>query len=290
MVLRSSFALHRSTPNLKDILLRLHFSNKTVEGIKSPYIPSSLGYDSKWLGDASTHLIEMWCSLHQSMATVYSSDDHVFDIMIWLSTMAYAKSADMDVIQALAALNRDPEFAEIHLPSAPSFNLAAGDTWLPNEVKSIVARNLFSFDNSAESRLPKAYHETEQQHLSRVESLFGNRQNTAIQSFVAALQRQWPVRGLETPTSAAITEYVNVPAAMKDITAKCEDWYDNREFSRYLDEVSRLCARQRVLIVDQPHYILSMPIKLEALSYHLRKFSPDDVFAAKPPSMSRWCE
>ena len=59
-----------------------------------------------------------------------SSDVNVFNIMIWLSTMAYAESADMNVIQALAALlqgiqNMPRYIYHLHQRS----DLAAGNTW-----------------------------------------------------------------------------------------------------------------------------------------------------------------
>jgi hypothetical protein len=102
--------------------------------------------------------------------------------------MAYAESADMNAIQALAAFYKDPEYATIHLPTAPTFDLAAGNTWRLDDVQGIVQRRFLSFDDSAESRLQKQDFETEQQYISRTTSLFKNRQSTVVQSFVVALQ------------------------------------------------------------------------------------------------------
>ncbi|CAO2648219.1 Nn.00g074860.m01.CDS01 [Neocucurbitaria sp. VM-36] len=288
LVLRNKFALHKSIPNFKDILLRAHFSNNTIKGVEGSLVLSDLRYDSKLLGDPSTYLNKTWCSLHHCLVAA-NSDVNVFNIMIWLSTMAYAESADMNVVQALAALYKDPEYATIHLPSAPTFKLAAGSTWRPAEIQSIVQRKLLSFDDSAESRLAKRDSETEQEHISRIEGLFDSNQNAAIQSFVVALQRQWPVRRPSTPTPTNISKYLKVASAMEDITMKCEDWYDNREFSRYLDQVSKLCARQAVSPINQPHYPLSMPINKEALNNRRRKLTSEEVFAAAPPYIFRQC-
>jgi hypothetical protein len=119
LVLRNRFALHTSIPNFKDVL-GAHFSNSTIEGVGSAFETSSLRYDSEWLEDTPTHLKKMWCRLHQVMVTA-KRNLSAFDIMVWLSTMAYAESADMNVIQVLAALYKDFEYATIHLPSAPAF-------------------------------------------------------------------------------------------------------------------------------------------------------------------------
>jgi hypothetical protein len=227
----------------------------------------------------------MWCSLHQVLV-VAARNVSAFDIMVWLSTMAYAKSADMNVIQVLAALYKDPEYATIHPPSAPIFKLAAGNTWRRDEILSLIQCETFSFDDSAESKLPKQYYETEQQHISRIKSEFENGKHAAIQSFMDSLQRQWPVRRPLSPTSAAISGYLHVAAAMKNITVKYEDWYDNLKFSQYLEQISTQCARHTVSPVNQTHYHLSKPTKKETLSFSLREFTAEDVFAAASPCIS----
>lgn len=231
----------------------------------------------------------MWCSLHQGLVTANS---HVndFDIMMWLSTMAYAESADMDVIQALAALYKDPEYATIHLPSAPTFKLAVGDTLRSDEIQSIARSKSRSFDESEESRHPKLHFETEQQHICRIKRSFDGNQSSAIKRFVVVMQRQWPVRRPLTPTFADISKHVDVTAAMEYITVKFENWYDNLEFSQYLDKVSKLHARQAVSPINQPLYILSMPIDKKALSHNLRKLTSDEVFTAAPPYIFRQCK
>jgi hypothetical protein len=227
----------------------------------------------------------MWCRLHQVLVTA-TRNVNTFDIMLWLSTMAYAESADMDVIQVLAALYKDSDYATIHPPSVPVFKLAAGNTWRRDEIQSLIEFETSSFDGSAESELPKQYYETEQQHISRIKSEFDNSKHAAIQSFVVTLQRQWPVRRPLSPNSAAISKYLHVAAAMKKITVKYEDWYNNLRFSQYLEQISTLCARHVVSPVHQTHYYLSKPIKKETLSLTLRKFTPEDVFAAAPPFIS----
>jgi hypothetical protein len=210
--------------------------------------------------------------------------------MTWLSTMAYAESADMVIIQALAALYKDPVFAKIHVPSAPTFKLAAGNAWKLEEVQSIVKRNLLSFDNSAECGLPKLPTETEQQHIRRIEYLFKDHQTTAYQTFVLALQKQWPVRRPSKPKSTNIDNYIHAAAALEVITVKFEDWCDNREFLQYLDRVSRQCKSEELDPVDQPRYMLLRPIKKDTLSQQLRHPTPQEIFAAAPPCFFPECE
>jgi hypothetical protein len=104
--------------------------------------------------------------------------------------MAYAESADINVIQVLTALYKGSEYATIHPPSVPVFKLAASNTWRRDEIQSLIKCETSSFNGSAESKLPKQYYETEQQHISRIKSEFDNSKHAAIQSFVVTLQRQ----------------------------------------------------------------------------------------------------
>jgi hypothetical protein len=289
LILRDNFYLHKSIPNLKDVLLHEYFFRNTVNGIDSALTPSNLQYDAAWLETSSAIFSNMWCSLHRCLATA-SSDVHVYDTMTWLCTMAYAESADMNVIQALAALYRDSSFSAIHIPSALTFKLVAGTNFSQQEVHSVIQRNLLSFDDSAESRLPKQNLETDHQHIKRIEGLFNTNQGAAIESFILELQQQWPMRRPSTPTSSAIHKYVRVATAMETITVKFEDWYNNREFHQYLDQISRHFAHQTVLPIDQPRYILSAPIKQKALSYRLRQWTPEELFATVTPCITPQCK
>jgi hypothetical protein len=183
--------------------------------------------------------------------------------------MAYAELADMNVIQVLAALYKGSEYATIHLPSVLVFKLAAGNTWRRDEIQSLIECETSSFNGSVESKLPKQYYETEQQHISRIKSEFDNSKHAAIQSFVVTLQRQWLVQRPLSPNSAAISKYLYVAAAMKKIIVKYEDWYNNLRFLQYLEKILTLCARYAVSLVNQTHYYLLKPIKKEALSFIL---------------------
>lgn len=80
--------------------------------------------------------------------------------MAWLSTMAFAESADMRVLQALAAFYRLQTMTTSMPRSVPVFALSDGNTWKISEIKIIVRSACKSFDGSAESKLPKQGSET----------------------------------------------------------------------------------------------------------------------------------
>lgn len=285
LVVRNDFALHMSVPDIKGVLLRTHFSDHIIKGVDASFVYSSLQYDSQWLGDSSSLLRNKWSSLHRALTTAVSGNS-VFDIVIWLSTMSFAETADMSVIQVLAALYRSPEYAAIPIPLATAFNLAAGYTWKSNEIEHIIQCALHPFEDSAESNIPRQHLESEQQHVKRIEALFKVRQDTAARLFAHELQTQWPARRFMMPTSTSVGEYLDVTAAMTDIKVKCEQWYDNRKFIQYLDQVSAICARQVAMMVEHPRYILLKPMHKDFLSHDLRVYTSEEIFAVAPPQIA----
>jgi hypothetical protein len=58
---------------------------------------------------------------------------------MWLSTMAYSNTADMDAVSTLGAFYRLSDLATVKIPTAnPSFDRSRGSTWAAKEVDKIV--------------------------------------------------------------------------------------------------------------------------------------------------------
>ncbi len=276
MVLRDEAALNNPVSDLKGILLRTHFENKTVAGLKSAFKIGQLQYDSKWLDNFSHHLTEMWCSLHQSLANP-PSDSNRFDIMLWLATMAYAKSADMGAIQALAGFYRLRDFRAIKLPTAAEFILPNGAVYGRSELQTIVQRAQKSYESSAEARMPKEGTETATQHLTRIRTLFQTRQAKEISDFLSAIQAQWPVREPVIPLSSQT--YFDPSSVTSGIKGKFKRWWDNREFFQYLDQLSATMRGQVTIGTPTPRLVFEFPVKKLPLSDHVRQFGSRNIFS-----------
>jgi hypothetical protein len=54
--------------------------------------------------------------------------------MLWLSTLAFAKKADMFVIRTVISFYTIPQMAEIQVPTAISFQLSKGHEFKKNEI------------------------------------------------------------------------------------------------------------------------------------------------------------
>lgn len=283
---RNGAALSMPVLGFKDLLLNTHFSRASVKGLDDSFDYSDLNYDSKWLEDVSPHLKESWCTWHQVLAAPSASCNR-FDIMAWLSTMAYAVSADMNIIQALIAIYKIPEFGLVNMPQANLFTPAAGAIFRIHEVEAIVRTNTTPFESSEECHLPKQGNETNQQHTRRIRSEFQTRRDLAIKKFVTDLKNQWPVRIPSLPHCGGFDLYLRASDAMASIIEKFKIWHDNMEFSRYLWNLSRLLASQAISPVTNPFHFYTSSNENQALCPKRGQISLDDIFAAMPNFSTR---
>ncbi|KAI4913140.1 hypothetical protein J4E85_010873 [Alternaria conjuncta] len=281
LMLRDRFSLHGPITDLKVRLLQQHFKHATILGVNRSFDPVSLRYDSKWLDDASKAIIEQWCTLQPGLAGVSTSSKNRYDIITWLSTMAYGTS-DMNVIQAFAAFYISQDFSTVQPPAASTFELAKGHVFHQTTIENILHNNAKPFEDSREAMSPKSASETEEQHHNRMNSLFRQRKNSAIQNFVSGLKKQWPIQVPTLPQAAAIDTYVNVSDAMVTIRNHFYSWYDNHLFMEYLGKLSTIMARQVASPVVTPQHILTSPPKQPQLSDSTRHLSVLDVFALRP--------
>ncbi|KAH6502438.1 hypothetical protein HBI55_034300 [Parastagonospora nodorum] len=286
MIARDEAVLDTTIRNLSDILLQTHFKGENIDGPSNLFDPKTLHYDSKWLGDATEKLRKFWCSLHLVLPKLRGNCNR-YNIMTWLSTMAFAKSSDVRVIQVFAIFYRLQSMPSVTPPSVPAFHLADGSSWKSVEIFNIVRNSAKSFDDSEEENIPKQYSETDQEHDKRINSLFKTRQDAAVQFFVAELERQWPVKVPVRPTHESVLQYVDVSGAMSRIEAKFKTWYHNSQFLRYLQGTSALMAQQQALPITSPHPNYSKPLVLRKTSNTQSIFHIDCIFAAAPPTISR---
>jgi hypothetical protein len=279
LVLRDRADLHSLVPNLKSGLLRSHFDRASIDGLQNSFDPTALRFDSEWLDNQSDHLKEMWCTLQQALANP-SAGCNRYDMTFFFTCMAFAKSADMDAIQALVAFYRIPDFVAIRAPSAPIFELARGHTWEDHQIRTILHDNAKSFDDSAEARLPKEESEDDEKHNARIQLLFHKQKDNAIRNCLNALEKQWPVRSPSMPVSSEHGTYLNLSSAITKIQETFEHWFNNRLFMEYLAQLSSIVARQKALGVPEPQYSFTPPIYQNSVDENDRTFSARDIFAA----------
>lgn len=288
LIMRDRAAVHKSIPNLKTMVLQ-KLGNIPVKGFSSICDASDLRYDSKWLNEQSEILTNLFCNIQGSLTTS-SGTYNKYDILAWLSTMAYSSSADMNIIDAFAAFWRIQEFSTVQIPPDKEFNLAAGETYKNDEIRSAVYRAAKSYSVCPEARLPKHNSETEKQYNRRLDLQFEKNQKAAIDKITSALQHQWPCKKPSMPTSSDVTTYIGVQHATQEVSGKFKTWYGNRCFNMYLQKLSVVMARQPTLTVYPPPLLFTAPLRIPRLGNELRFYSVDKVFTVQAPFAIRECK
>jgi hypothetical protein len=283
LILRNQAALHDTTPpKLFEILRQKYFGKGTIGGPR--HALPRLKFDSEWLSDPSPRIPTLWCSLHSSLASSFNTYVK-FDVMIWLSTVAFAETADINIIEALAAFYRLRELEAVNVPQINEFELSNGDVPISSQIKRLVQSAGRPFHNCPEATLPKQYFETKTQLQQRRALQFENNRAAAVNSFTQALQSQWPCEQPRTPTSRNATTYLDVSKAMAQVSRSFKSWHDNRRFYQYLKDVSTALARQKVVRISTPQFSIALPGRQSEAIGIVHYFSSKDIFGSPAPQL-----
>jgi hypothetical protein len=281
LILRDNAALHcKPTINLYGALRQKYFQDGTIHGPKKA-LPR-LEFDVKWLSDASSQIPILWCSLHSSLAN-FSSNYNKFNIMMWLSTIAFAEKADMDIIGALSAFYRMEELKFVEIPQIDRFDLSDGSAPSLTKLENLLLLASRPFKLCPEATLPKMDWESNNAMRKRRATSFENNRGAAISAFAKALKDQWPCQTPTTPATDTANTYLKVQSAMDQVSESFNTWYENHCFFLYLEALCNILERQAVkqVLVTPCHLtVASTP----ASDRHVRYLSAIDIFASPAPS------
>lgn len=141
-----------------------------IQGRDEPFTEMNPQFDFVWLDELSSNIRLSWCQLHSHF--INATRFNRFQIAAWLSTMAFATSARMDIIQILASFYNTSEIRHVDIPSYQSFILAEGIRPVHAELTEIVESNRRPFMDCPESRLP--------QHAGESQWTASNRRRTCL--------------------------------------------------------------------------------------------------------------
>ena len=284
LILRNDTANHSTinTSNLNSVLASDILGGSSVYGPKSALKSAKLRFDAIWLQKPTSFLPTMWCDLHLSLAMSRGSYNK-FDIMIWLSTAAFAESAVMDVIQTLAAFYKCSEFDSIEIPSFTELSLAKGDAPSFTGVKTYISYGK-SFQSSPEYLITKHYGESNQQWQSRRTNAFQQSQAAAIGSFARAIHGQWPCERPTKPFDQNAETYLETEKAMTCVRSWYKELYDNRRFGIYLKAVCASMGRLPTVRVSVPRLQVANSKKRVGDRNMHRSINVQRIFALEAPT------
>ncbi|KAM3554434.1 hypothetical protein ARSEF4850_006456 [Beauveria asiatica] len=221
------------------------FLHGTVIGPSGGMTTNDLGYDSKWLEDQRDILQRYWCQLHQLFTR--PSQINLFQMLLFLSTLAYASSGDLSILQILVAIFKSNASSKneegshtmalknIEVPLASHFSLPEGRTVVRSYLENTAEQQGYDFVDCPEFNLPRNEDETDTDLHERRRNLFTTARQSAISHFANAMANQWLC---ETPDLADSAVYFNIRPAIATIQKKWKSWFQNHYFYEYLLKIA----------------------------------------------------
>ncbi|KAH3956582.1 hypothetical protein HBH98_241660 [Parastagonospora nodorum] len=285
LITRDQDALHTPIPDLKTSPMSRSLKVTAVIGVKHDFDSSSLQFDTSWLHASSETLPLDWCSIYQCLS-VSGANLNKYDIMAWLSTMAYAELADMDAVQALALIYRCNNLFTAQVPAFSLINPTLGETSSASQLKSRIAVTAKSISLCPEKSTERNYKETKFKHAGRVRKLWMENRDRAVNEVVTALRGQRTSQTPTIPSSTLVNTYLDTTALKSQVLNRYTSWRKNSAFASYLREVSQVMAgREVVAVLERPLTFVQLQV-FHQLSGPDRYMQPDVIFAKTIPTMA----
>ncbi|KAL1893975.1 hypothetical protein Sste5346_006116 [Sporothrix stenoceras] len=227
-------------------LLRGSSARESTQGPDASLGDKCIGYDAAWLKNMAVLFIRHWCRVHKLLASG-SVDRYTFGV--WLATLAYNSSADMQALQTLWVVFSQPAVGvSCAPPPRTSFNLFVGKEPVRSDLLDVVNNALrpFSSYSSPEAKTMAGASLDLQRRTYETARL--QKRDQFINSLLAA----WPTSLPPTPSDTNYHEYINTLEAMEGVVPLFRLWHDNILFGEYLDGLARGVQRCRVLPVTPP--------------------------------------
>ncbi|KAE8371457.1 hypothetical protein BDV26DRAFT_298782 [Aspergillus bertholletiae] len=254
-----------------------------TQGAYTPLDLNSLKYDAGLLIEPNLLVSSHWCGIHRHICSEHSPLDR-FQLMIWLSTLGFAKDCNMAVLETLAALHAVREMASIALPPHDSYSLGQGYQFDQGNLVSRIQSSQLAL--TPESNIYRQPHETPAQFKSRCSKLRKKNRTKVRDWFISELRSQWPARSATLPSnedSPRFSDYFNPWQAMESANQRLCVWFNNREFREYLKTITEMLCCQSVHHVEMP--VTRAPPLCKATSFQQRCgfLSVDDLLGSPPP-------
>ncbi|KAN0110108.1 hypothetical protein V8E51_006495 [Hyaloscypha variabilis] len=252
-------------------------------GPQHPAPLSDLKYDAGLLAASSEFTSRHWLTFHRSLSQGLGVNR--FHLMMWLSTLAFAPNAELQMIQTLASFFALTALSEISLPTPNSFRLQRGLKPELSELSSIAEAARFSVDRSPEAKLTAGTAESQYDFKKRQQIAFEGRQKDSLKKLIQALEEQWRCRLPIIPTDTntpSFNDYFDVAKVVQDVKPLFAAWSDNNQFLEYLRQITDTLRRQ---IVSQAQMQPSLVTTPEVVPHRRSGFvSFDDILACSVPS------
>ncbi|KAK3669652.1 hypothetical protein LTR78_010469 [Recurvomyces mirabilis] len=169
--------------------------------------------------------------------------------------MAFSKSADLRILQALAAFMPGRVLSSFVGPDADNFNPPFGIECTERVLRAKVRNHSLGYRQSREHQWNRRRDDSKRKYDDRRHSSYTSAHERKISAFVNGLLAQKHTADPETPYVDDVASYLRIEDAMSDIRPLFRSWHNNRLPYEYVSELEGSIAAStvttfRVLALD----------------------------------------
>jgi hypothetical protein len=245
---------------------------------------SKLCYDSEWTEDCEIWVHQNFAALHRVLHDKNACRAHAFDLMLWLSSMAWS-DLDRPVLQLLQLLLT--QGSKMPLSTFPSDTLqpCLGKGPTDDVLRKMIKAQKLPMHRCPEGQMTISTGQSQSDFSRKRQSAYDSNAHKSITRLVNALQGQWICEIPSETNIPDVSSYIDVAAVMIPVKTKFRTWHVNWTFSEYLRKVENAIAR-----LSHQSSIVPAPVPmLTAIPTPSRRgyICVDDLFARFSPVMAQ---
>lgn len=224
--------------NLKCCSQILHEIELWGEPIQFPQakVTFVLGYEIKWLDKPAKFLPNNWSALQHALSRSTAKSDK-YNIMFMLSTMAYSRYANQELIETLLAFATISKLHIIQPPKHKLFQLSYGYKLDRKRLIDVTESHNVPIHLCPENSLPQLSDETKAAAKRRRMNVYHLAKGNRIKKFVDYVIPQWRSTEIRAPENTDCNTYISMEGALKGVQKCFEKWAINIEYRDFVTQI-----------------------------------------------------
>lgn len=271
--------------------LEMEAADRVVGGESSLSVDGSEampGYEAHWLLDSHNELLARKLVLYHKALSRGRENIGKFDTVIWLSTMAFSRDANLPIIQMIASFINQRLLSHITPPGATEFSPRQGYTFdkvsLALELQHDGVYRGFYHSPEYKDSKNKGY-----EAMLESNRRYYDRRHDAINVFIDCAKAQWPCAKPEMASHERRWEwetYVETSEATKILHRCTTVWFDNLELHKYLGRIVKSFPPSAKMETNALCEVRCSATQASPTIDHRPGFISDrDIFLCPPPEL-----
>jgi hypothetical protein len=266
-----------------DKLWRMLCEVSVIEGPEASLVSSKHCYAGSLTQDTSLRHVLTKLPAHFRKLSQDSTPQKQYYVAVWLASMAFAKNADMELLQLFAMICNTKGLGTHVAPAANTFSLDHGVERKRSDIDNIITNHFRVFEACPEALMERWENEKRLDYQARREVHWRSAKSIKATQVVDELVLHWEQRippTLETPGASV---YISMTAAMELVSRKFQAWFDNKLLQEYLRGVTRALALIDTQGVSLPAAVDLAAVPRASVVGHL---TVPDLFSASAPQVT----